>query len=146
MEQSRKNLKLSAIAVLVWAGATLIGLISELLYGEINSAAIPEGAPDNILLITKIFLVSISLLLLLPQVYIGIKGLMIAKNPNSSKGHIVWAVILLVFAVLGIIDPIVNLAKSGDTFNDIRSLSGVVLEIAIYFEYIKYAREVHRNF
>ena len=146
MEQSRKNLKLSAIAVLVWAGATLIGLISELLYGEINSAAIPEGAPDNILLITKIFLVSISLLLLLPQVYIGIKGLMIAKNPNSSKGHIVWAVILLVFAVLGIIDPIVNLAKSGDTFNDIRSLSGVVLEIAIYFGYIKYAREVHRNF
>ena len=146
MEQSRKNLKLSAIAVLVWAGATLIGLISELLYGEINSAAIPEGAPDNILLITKIFLVSISLLLLLPQVYIGIKGLRIAKNPNSSKGHIVWAVILLVFAVLGIIDPIVNLAKSGDTFNDIRSLSGVVLEIAIYFEYIKYAREVRKNF
>ena len=146
MEQSRKNLKLSAIAVLVWAGATLIGLISELLYGEINSAAIPEGAPDNILLITKIFLVSISLLLLLPQVYIGIKGLRIAKNPNFSKGHIVWAVILLVFAVLGIIDPIVNLAKSGDTFNDIRSLSGVVLEIAIYFEYIKYAREVRKNF
>ena len=146
MEQARKNLKLSAFAVLVWAGAMLIGLISELLYGEINSAAIPEGAPDNILLITKIFLVSISLLLLLPQVYIGIKGLMIAKNPNSSKGHIVWAVILLVFAVLGIIDPIVNLAKSGDTFNDIRSLSGVVLEIAIYFGYIKYAREVHRNF
>ena len=146
MEQSRKNLKLSAIAVLAWAGATLIGLISELLYGEINSAAIPEGAPDNILLITKIFLVSISLLLLLPQVYVGIKGLRIAKNPNSSKGHIVWAVILLVFAVLGIIDPIVNLAKSGDTFNDIRSLSSIVLEIVIYFEYIKYAREVRKSF
>ena len=146
MEQSRKNLKLSAIVVLAWAGATLIGLISELLYGEINSAAIPEGAPDNILLITKIFLVSISLLLLLPQVYVGIKGLRIAKNPNSSKGHIVWAVILLVFAVLGIIDPIVNLAKSGDTFNDIRSLSSIVLEIVIYFEYIKYAREVRKSF
>ena len=146
MEQSRKNLKLSAIAVLAWAGATLIGLISELLYGEINSAAIPEGAPDNILLITKIFLVSISLLLLLPQVYVGIKGLRIAKNPNSSKGHIVWAVILLVFAVLGIIDPIVNLAKSGDTFNDIRSLSSIVLEIVIYFEYIKYAREIRKSF
>ena len=53
MEQSRKNLKLSSIAVLALALFSMLQLVSELLFGDFNQAAIPEGAPDNILLITR---------------------------------------------------------------------------------------------
>ena len=93
MEQSRKYLKWSSVAVLSLVGVYILELISELLWGEINSAVIPEGASENILLITKIFIVAVSVLLLLPQIYVGIKGLIIAKKPTRTKAHIVWAVI-----------------------------------------------------
>ena len=98
MEQSRKNLKLSSIIVLILSVFYAIQLVCELMFGEINNATIPEGAPDNILLITKIVLASIAGLLLIPNIYIGVKGLKVAKNPDSSKAHIVWAIILLVFS------------------------------------------------
>ena len=145
MEQSRKNLKLSAIAVLVWAGATLIGLISELLYGEINSAAIPEGAPENILLITKIFVFAVSLLLTLPNIYIGIKGLRIAKKPNSSKGHIVWAIILLAFAALFLIEQGVGFIHDGFNFENISAFCSIVVEVAVFVEYIRFAIAVRKT-
>ena len=56
MEQSRKQLKLTSIVVLVLAGFSMLQIVGELLFGELSNPAIPEGAPDNILLITKIFL------------------------------------------------------------------------------------------
>ena len=98
MEQTQKSLKLSSIFVLLFAGLSMVEIVAELLFGEINSVVIPEGAPENILMITKIILLAVSLLFLLPQLYIGIKGLKIAKCPDSSKGHIIWAAILLTFS------------------------------------------------
>ena len=93
-------------------------------------------------MITKIILFVVSLVLLLPQIYIGVKGMRIAKNPNSSKGHIIWAIILLVIAVLNLIDPIVGLINNGGVYDNLTTLSSVVLEIAIYYDYIKYAGAV----
>ena len=142
MEQTRKNFKISSIVVLALAGFSLLQIVFEILFGEINSAAIPEGAPDNILLITKIFLLSVAALLLIPNVYIGIKGLRIAKKPNSSKGHIVWAIILLVFAVLSLIDPVVNFVKNGGVYENLSSFLSLAVEVLVYFEYIKYGMEI----
>ena len=142
MEQTRKNFKISSIVILALAGFSLLQIVFEILFGEINSAVIPESAPDNILLITKIFLLSVAALLLIPNVYIGIKGLRIAKNPNSSKGHIVWAIILLVFAVLSLIDPVVNFVKNGGVYENLSSFLSLTVEVLVYFEYIKYGMEI----
>ena len=128
--------------MLLFAGIYLVELVCELMFGDLNNAAIPEGSPDNILMITKIILFVVSLVLLLPQIYIGVKGMRIAKNPNSSKGHIIWAIILLVIAVLNLIDPIVGLINNGGVYDNLTTLSSVVLEIAIYYDYIKYAGAV----
>jgi hypothetical protein len=145
MEQSRKYLKWSSVAVLSLVGVYILELISELLWGEINSAVIPEGASENILLITKIFIVAVSVLLLLPQIYVGIKGLIIAKKPTCTKAHIVWAVILLVFAAVGVVDPIVGLINGGGVYDNVKSLSGIALELVVYYDYIKDAREVRKG-
>ena len=146
MELTRKRLKLSSIVVLVFAGVHLIQIISELMFGEINNAIIPEGAPDNILLITKIILLSVSILLLLPQIYIGIKGIKIAKNPTAAKGHIVWAIILFVFAVLGLVEPIVNIINRGGLYDNGTTIFSFLLEVMVYFDYIKYAIAVSKDF
>ena len=145
MEQTRKNLKLSSIAVLALAFFSLLQIVSELLYGELNNAVIPEGAPENILPITKIVLFSVALLLTLPNIYIGIKGLRIAKKPNSSKGHIVWAIILLAFAALFLIEQGVGFIHDGFNFENISAFCSIVVEVTVFVEYIRLAIAVRKT-
>ena len=139
MEQTRKNLKLSSIVVLVLAGFSMLQVVCELFFGELSNAIIQEGAPDNILLITRIILFSFALLLMLPGIYIGIKGLRIAKKPNSSKGHIVWGIILLVLTSLSLISPVVDIINNGFKYDSISEFLRVAVEVTVFFEYIKYA-------
>ena len=146
MEQTRKQLRIASWVVLLFVVLTLVSLVTELAFGELNNATIPEGAPENILQITKIFLLVFSFILLIPQIYIGIKGLRIAKKPNASKGHIVWAIILFVFALLGLIDPILNLVNKGGVYENVSALFSVSLEAIVLFDYIKSARAVAKEF
>lgn len=145
MEQTRKHLKISSIVVLILAGLSMFQLVCELWLGEINNATIPEGAPDNILLITKIFLFSFALLLMIPNIYIGIKGLRIAKNPNPSKGHIVWAIILLVLASLSLFDPVIEFVSNGFKYESISSFFSIAFDVVIFLDYIKSAMAVRKE-
>ena len=145
MEQTRKNLKLSSIAVLALAFFSLLQIVSKLLYGDLNNAVIPEGAPENILPMTQIVLFSVALLLTLPNIYIGIKGLRIAKKPNSSKGHIVWAIILLVFASLSLIEQGVGFIHDGFNFENISAFCSIVVEVTVFVEYIRLAIAVRKT-
>ena len=145
MEQTRKYLKLSSIAVLALAVFSLLQIVAELLYGELNNAVIPEGAPENILLITKIFLFSFALLLMLPSIYMGIKGLRISKKPNSSKGHIVWGIILLVFASFSLISPVVDIINNGFKQDYISEFLSIAVEVAVFVEYVRFAIAVRKT-
>ena len=150
MEQTRKNLKTSSIIVLALAVLSLLNILFELFFGELNrelnSAAIPEGAPENIVQIVRIFISVVAVLLLLPHLYIGIKGLRIAKKPNSSGGHIVWGVILLVLTASGLISPLLALLRgNGDSFGNVSELLSISVDVFILFEYVKYARAVRNE-
>ena len=140
MEQAKKHLKISSMLVLLFVGISLLEIATELMFGDINSAPIPDGAPDNILLITKTFVMVFALVLMLPKIYVGIMGLKIAKYPNASKTHIIWAVIIFVLTLLGLVEPAMAILKQ-DSVN-ISALFGVLLELAIYYDYIKYAKLV----
>ena len=147
MEQSRKNLKTTSIVVLALAGLSLLNILFELFFGEfketIDNATIPDGAPDNIILITQIFILVVSVLILLPQVYIGIKGLKIANKPDTSKGHIVWGIILVVFTAAGLITPFVALVQgNGTVFENVAELLSIAVDVMILVEYVKFAIDV----
>ena len=131
--------------MLILSAFYAIQLVCELMFGEINNATIPEGAPDNILLITKIVLASIAGLLLIPNIYIGVKGLKVAKNPDSSKAHIVWAIILLVFSCLALISPIVDFINNGIQYKITSAFCSIVVDITVFIEYIYYARAVAKG-
>ena len=144
MEQTRKNLKSTSIIVLALGGLTLLNILFEVFFGEIKNADIPAGSPDNILLITQIFVVVLSLLMLLPQFYIGFKGLKMAKNPNASRGHIIWAIILFVFAIISMISPLIAIIKQESLFENISELLSMSVDVIILYEYIKYAKAVSK--
>lgn len=144
MEQSRKYLKLASILVLIFSGLTLINIIYELVFADFTDVEIPDGMPANILLITKIVIAVISVLLLLPRLYIGFKGLKIANNPDSSRGHIIWGMILLVISIIGVISPTIAIFKLESVLDNVISLIGVLIDVVIFFVYVKSARELSR--
>ena len=144
MEQAKKHLKNSSILVLLFAALHLIKLITEVLLGDITNAEIPEGSPDNILLITQIILLSIAVLFLIPRIYVGLKGFKLLKTPDASKGHIIWAIILLVILLLDAIDPAISIITQKGGKNNINDLISILLDATIYFDYIKHAIEYRK--
>ena len=150
MKQTRKNLKTSSIVVLVLAGLSLLNILFELFFGELNSelknATIPEGSPDNVVLIAQIFVLVISVLMLLPQLYIGLKGLKMANKPNSSYGHIVWGIILIVFTASGLLSPLgAFLQGNGDAFGNVAEFCSILVDVSVLVAYVSYAVAVRKE-
>ena len=138
MNKSLRN----AFFVLLFAAMSLLHILAALAFGPLNQAEIPAGAPENTLAITKIVLLVISLLMLVPNVYVGVKGLRVAKNPNTSKGHIIWACILFVLSALALVDPVVACLKDGAWGENVGALFNIGLDLIIYYEFIVHAKAV----
>ena len=145
MTESRKQLKIASYLVLLFAAISTIRLALAICFGELNSASIPEGSPENILLITKIILVVVSAAILIPQFYVGFKGLKVAKKPSKAKAHINCAIVLLVLTVLSLIEPVVGIVLQKGAGDYIGTLLDLILEGIIYFDYIRYAKAVAKG-
>ena len=142
MENTRKELKLTSIAILVFAALSLVSVITSIIFGDFSSLA---DTPDGVLLASKIIVVVIAALILLPQVYVGVKGIKIAKAPVSTKAHIVWATILLVISVISVIMFVVDLFKAGNTAQEVGDLCNAVVEGVLFFEYIRLAKAIAKE-
>ena len=140
-----------SVVILILTGLSLINIIFELFFGALNkefyNVAIPAGSPENIILIAQIVVLVVSVLISLPHIYIGIKGLKMAKNPDASRGHIVWGNILIVVTAIGLIAPIFALVQNtGDMIGNIAQLCSIVADVIILIEYVKCARVVRNGY
>ena len=145
MENSKKQLKSWSILALILAGFSFANLLIQLCFVKFDKALFPTGSTEGLVFVAKIVIVVLAFLLLLPQLYIGIKGLKVAKNPDNSGAHIVWATILLVIAVLGMISPIGSLVKQEAIRANISELCSLVIEAVVFFEYIIMAKAVRNG-
>jgi hypothetical protein len=145
MSNSRKHLKISSILVLVLAAATFIKTVMSVIFGGLPSAIVPEGSSDNIVLITQIGLLIFSAVLLLPQIYVGVKGILVSKHPTRSKLHIIVAIVLFIFSIIGLVFPIIGIINREAIFDNIGTIIGLLLEILVYFDYIKYAKMASKS-
>ena len=85
--------------------------------------------------------------MLLPQAYIGFKGLKMAKNPDYSKGHIIWGIILFVLTFLELLPPFVAfLQGDGSAFENVADFLSIAVDAAVLFEYVKYAIAVRNGY
>ena len=144
MNLNRKYLKNISIIILILAGIFLINLVRGIFFDGLNQAAIPEDAPENILQITQIFVLVMSLLFLLPQIYVGVKGLKIANEPDNSKGHIAWASILLATAAWSVVSGLLSMISDGVTLSSVFDIAVVAVDTVVYLVYIKFARAIYQ--
>ena len=145
MKNSRKQLKAYSFLVLLFAAFSLTRLIVELIVIGFDKETAAWGVSPELMLIATIILFVISLIFLLPQVYVGVRGLKIAKAPKATKGHIVWAVILLAFSVFAIFTPISDIMANVNVVDNIITLIDHALDIIVYCMYIKYANRVLKS-
>lgn len=138
MEKSRKYLKFMSEIILICLTFSFLRSILEVFLTKVTDANIPT----QFLIIAKIMLCVIYAVLYLPQVFIGVKGIKVAKNPDSSKAHIVWAVIFIVFAVFAAISAVSGLIKAEDVTGNIFGLIDAVIDLGLYFFYVKFAKQV----
>ena len=145
MENSRKQLKISAIILLCLALIDFISMVAELFVRDFEEIVIPDYSPETVMLVVKICFLVISFLLLLPQIYVGVRGWRVADHPTSATGHIFWAKLLFVLAVLGLIAPISNIIKTGDVGMNVWDMAVIAAKGFILFDYIKNAKAVARG-
>ena len=142
MEQKRKNLKVVSAIVLVFTGLTFLRTAAGYLFTDQGVAILPDGSSVILQLIVRLIMAAVTLVYVLPQIYMGVKGLRIAKNPAPAKAHVVWAWILLVIAILGLIEPVTAVLQPGGLAGNVVALIIGLLSIVIYFAYIRCARAV----
>ena len=141
MSISRNHLKEASLLVLLFTAFSFIRMIIQVFVG-FEADPTQVGVSHEIIVVTMIVMFVVGLILLLPQLYVGVKGMKIAKNPTSSKGHIVWAVILLVFSAFGIISTVTSIAEQINVVDNVITLVDHALDVIVYCMYIKYANRV----
>ena len=141
MSISRNHLKEASFLVLLFTAFSFIRMLIQVFVG-FEADPTQVGVSHEIIVVTMIVMFVVGLILLLPQLYVGVKGMKIAKNPTSSKGHIVWAVILLVFSAFGIISTVTSIAEQINVVDNVITLVDHALDVIVYCMYIKYANRV----
>ena len=144
MENYRKHLRDMSILVLVFAVIGCVRAILNVFMMDFNMEALPDGATAGIVLVSQIITTVFMLIFAIPDFYIGVKGLKISKNPDSSKAHIVWATILAVLSVFALLSHISGLAQSG-IVNGLINIIGTAADVAIYVWYIVCAKQVRKT-
>ena len=144
MANSRKNLRTVSIVVLAFSLIALVREVFSIFFKDFKMETLPEGATAGLVMATQIVLSVLMLILLIPDFYIGAKGLKVSKNPDSSKAHIVWATILAVLAGIRVISNLSALAQ-GDMISGLINVVLEVVDVAIYVVYIKFAKQVRKT-
>lgn len=122
MEKTRKNLKEYSIVVLAFIALTVIkAIVGICINGLPQTNEIPEGMTRELAQMITTIAFALSFVSLIPQIYVGVKGLKIANNPETSvKAYLVWTAILTVCAAIATISAISELIKAfsvGGLFN-----------------------------
>ncbi|MBR5519133.1 MAG: hypothetical protein IKU55_00295 [Clostridia bacterium] len=138
MEKTKQSLKWTSYLVLFFAAWTLVQLVVALFCGNLDFSLLSTEATEGMILTAKIIIVAISTLLLLPQVFVGCRGLQLVKNPaTKTKAALVWAVILLVISAWGLVDPIVGIIKQTNVTDNVFLAFSNLAEALLFFDFIR---------
>ncbi len=143
MNETKTNLKISSILVLVLSGFSFLRTVVDLI--SVDISALPEGTSEEIILIAKIAIAVVCAIILLPQIFVGVRGLKLVKNPAPGKSHIVWTNILLVVLAVSAIFNVISLFQNADVGSVTSSLAHNCVEIAVFSSYLQYALALQKE-
>ena len=144
MEKSKQNLKVMSILILALTALSCVKMIVNLCTGGLKVDKVPEGMTEGLMMVSLIISAAVSFALLLPQVYVGIKGLKFAETPDSSKAHIVWAIVLAILAGVGTISAISGITQSDKLVTSLINAIDSGLDVVVFIVYAVEAKRLSR--
>ena len=142
MEKARVGIKEMSILILIFSALSFVRTVISAFFTDLNLENLPEGATAGIVLGAQIAICVLALLLLWPQIYVGVKGIKVSKNPDSSKAHIVWATILAILSIIGLISPIYEIVNNVNLVDNLFELADMAIDVIIFVVYIKFAKQI----
>ena len=139
--EKKKDLKIVSIAILALLGLTLITTIVTACINGIPQIQATEGLSKDVLQIASIFAFVLTFVLLLPQVYIGVKGIKIANGGEFGKAPFVWVIILAILAVIATISALSNMFNAFN-FDTILVAVDCALDVVLYVCYYLCIRSI----
>ena len=101
-----------------------------------------SGTSDGVVLASIRIVGVMSLLMVAVQIYIGLKGMKVAKEPDSSKGHITWATVLLVLSIIALVSPVMEMIQTKAIVANVVTIIDCLVDVLLYYYFIKWAKEV----
>ena len=143
MEKNRKDLRIYSIVILALVALVLIrNIVSVCVNGLPPITEIPEGFTKETVEIIKIISFALTFVVLIPQVFVGLKGIKVANNPDvRGEAHMVWAIILAVLSAVAVISGIIDLVKKFDV-DLLLAVINNVLDVCIFIGYYLCARKI----
>lgn len=147
MEKTKRDLWITSVVILV---LTLIVVVNAIIgaasTGFTFNAAPVDGLSKEIVQMISIIVWAISLIILIPQIYVGYTGMRISKGQAdpSKKGHLIWAIILAIFSLISVITSISNIANSKNFASDIINLVDAILSVLLFGSYVFFVRKLSR--
>ena len=142
MEKNKKELKSFSILILAIVALSLIRNIVGLCVSGIPQPTESfEGMTQDMVQTISIISFVLALVLFVPQIYLGIKGIMIANGATSGKTHIVWAIILIIISIIALIFELVTLINAFNIDTVMNALEPAI-ELALFAFYYVYACRV----
>ena len=146
MEKNRKELKSFSFLILAIVAMELIRAIITLCItgGVPNASEIPSGVTEDIARVVYIITIALAFIVAIPEIYVGIKGIKIANGAKSGNAHIIWAVILAVFAGLSLISAISDIF-SEFSIDGLFDILGAAINLTLFAFYYVYACRVAKE-
>lgn len=142
MENAKKQLKSLSYFIFIFAALSVVRAVVGVLTIEITADMIPKGLTEEIVKVATIVVYVCTLVIIIPQLYIGVKGVKLANGGEGSKAQIIWAKVLLVLSVIALISTVSTLTGGQDIFDNVLALIIAVCDVAIYYLYGKYAKQI----
>ena len=142
MEKSKQNLKVMSILIMALTAFSCVKMIVNLCMGGLKVDKVPEGMTEGLVMVSLVIGVVFSFALLLPQVYVGIKGMKFAETPDSSKAHIVWAIVLAILAGVSTVSAISGMTQSGKLVSSLLNIVDSGLDVVVFIIYAVEAKRI----
>ena len=145
MNKDRKTLKEYSIVILALALFSLVRMVVDVcVFGFDTTGIVIEGATPQLIRIAGIIAFALAIVLLIPNVFVGVRGINESKNPSGKKGHIVWSLVLAILALIALVFAVIDIIK-GYNLNKLIEIADIVLDVAIFGAYYSTAKKVAKS-
>ena len=142
MRNNRKELKALSILILVIVAFDIIrNIVEACINGIPQVKEVPDGMTKEMVQVSSVIAFALIFVVLIPQIYIGIKGINIANGGVNTKAHIIWSLILAVLSGVLVVSRTTDLIKEFN-YENVMDVISPAIDVVMFAFYLVYARRV----